>query len=317
MASRRNSGRRKKGPGLVRIALGGVVLVALCAGAFLLFGGKTDAVAESGIAELLPSLESTETQAADADNPARQSLANIERMLSEIAAGLAVSSGETREEALRDAYKRLCTLLENPLPLAERERTIEQFHTVTDELFLAAAHNEFSQNYIVKSGDSFDRIAQRNGISINLLWDLNRIPRGRKALHPGDNLKLPKGMPRLVVRKGDYTASLYFGDNLVRQYIIAHGKNDNTPIGTSTITSMTIDPEKQARGPNDPRAEMKLRWIGWGPYAGGRTGFGFHGTQHPETIPGMSSRGCIRMRDADVIELYDIVRDGNKIEVRA
>jgi lipoprotein-anchoring transpeptidase ErfK/SrfK len=170
---------------------------------------------------------------------------------------------------------------------------------------------------LVKHGDSFARIAQRHGISNNLLWDLNKIPRGKTELHPGNNLKVPKGQPRVVVRKADFTASLYFGDNLVRQYIVAHGKNDNTPVGQTTITSMTIDPEKQARGPNDPRAEMKLRWIGWGAYAGGRTGFGFHGTKDLDSIPGMSSRGCVRMRDNDVLELYDIVRDGNKVEVRA
>jgi lipoprotein-anchoring transpeptidase ErfK/SrfK len=62
---------------------------------------------------------------------------------------------------------------------------------------------------------------------------------------------------------------------------------------------------------------MKLRWIGLAEYADHRTGFGLHGTQYPDSIPGMTSAGCIRMHDGDVIELYDIVRIGNKVEIKS
>ena len=67
---------------------------------------------------------------------------------------------------------------------------------------------------------------------------------------------------------------------------------------------------------------MRLRWIGFAPYVGQgssrkRTGFGLHGTAYPESIPGMSSRGCVRMSDGGVIELYDLIRVGNRVELRA
>ena len=104
------------------------------------------------------------------------------------------------------------------MPVEERARAIGVFHTITDELFLSAVHNEYCVNYVVANGDSYDRIAKRHKISKNLLYDLNNRPRDAKMLHPGDNLKVPKGEPRLVVRKRDFTASLYFGDYLVRQY---------------------------------------------------------------------------------------------------
>jgi lipoprotein-anchoring transpeptidase ErfK/SrfK len=213
-------------------------------------------------------------------------------------------------------------MLEGPMPTAEREQAIVVFHKITDELFLSPIHNAFSENYLVKSGDSLAVIAHRAGISLNLLYDLNKKPRGSKAIHPGDNLKLPKGKPSVVVRKTDYTASLYFGDNMVRQYVIAHGKGDNTPEGETTITSKVVDPEKGSRGPNDPVNEMRVRWIGldrWADARNGnvRNGIGFHGTIYPDSIGKMESLGCIRMRDADVVELYDIDREGNKVEIRA
>ena len=93
--------------------------------------------------------------------------------------------------------------------------------------------------------------------------------------------------------------------------------NNNTPVGKVTIINMCLDPEKSARGTNDPVTEMKLRWIGLSKFSGERGGFGFHGTQYPDSIPGQTSKGCIRMRDEDVVELYDIVRPGNEVEIRA
>lgn len=316
MASRRSRrGKKSGGKGLLVIVA--AMVIAGGAGGWVMFGGSGDgSTVDASIADVLPGISD---QNGDGDSPAEQtqSLAEVERLLHEINAGLATSDGEVREKILRDGYDRLAQLLENPLPVEERGRAIELFHGITDELFLSSVHNEFSDNYVVQGGDSYDKIARRYRISTNLLYDLNNRPRGKAMLHPNDNLKVPKGEPKIVVRKRDFTCSLYFGDKLVRQYVIAHGRNNNTPEGVTTITSMTVDPEKSSRGPNDPVNEMKLRWIGLENYAGDRTGIGFHGTQYPESIPGMTSRGCVRMHDEDVIELYDIVRIGNKVEVKA
>lgn len=316
MASRR-SGRGKKGGGKGFLVIVAAVLITAGAGGWYVFGGDSEGAKESAISELIPGIDSGAPEVGPQTGGESQSLAQVESLLHEVSANLATTEDETREKALRDGYTRLTTLLENPLPLEERSRAIELFHSITTELFLSSVHNEFSDNYVVQPNDSFDRIARKYKISNNLLYDLNNRPRGKAMLHPNDNLKVPKGEPRLVVQKRDFTASLYFGNYLVRQYIIAHGRNNNTPVGSTSIISMTIDPEKSAQGPNDPRGEMKLRWIGLDKYAGDRTGFGFHGTQYPDSIPGMSSAGCIRMKDDDVVELYDIVRIGNKVEIKA
>ena len=315
MASRR-SGRGKKSGGKGMMIIAAVVLMACGAGGWWMFGGKADTT-NSSISDIIPGIGGDETDNIEQTGGESTSLAEVQKLLHEVNANLATTSEEEREKALRDGYTRMARLLENPLPVEERGRTIELFHSITNELFLSAAHNEFSENYVVKGGDSFDRIARRHKISNNLLYDLNNRPRGKSTLHPGENLKVPKGEPRVVVRKRDFTTSIYLGEFLVRQYIVAHGKNNNTPEGVTTISSMSVDPEKTSRGPNDPVNEMKLRWIGLENYAGDRTGIGFHGTQYLESIPGMTSRGCIRMKDEDVVELYDIVRIGNKVEVKA
>ena len=41
-----------------------------------------------------------------------------------------------------------------------------------------------------------------------------------------------------------------------------------------------------------------------------------HGTNHEEELGTPASHGCIRMRNADVIELFDRVEEGTPVEIR-
>lgn len=54
------------------------------------------------------------------------------------------------------------------------------------------------------------------------------------------------------------------------------------------------------------------RWIGlnvpWGTY-------GIHGTNRPYSIGQHASHGCIRMRNSDVIELYEMIPLGTKVTI--
>jgi L,D-transpeptidase catalytic domain len=48
----------------------------------------------------------------------------------------------------------------------------------------------------------------------------------------------------------------------------------------------------------------------------GSTVFRIHGTNQPETIGHAVSSGCIRLDNADVIDLYDRVKVGAKVVVK-
>jgi lipoprotein-anchoring transpeptidase ErfK/SrfK len=40
-----------------------------------------------------------------------------------------------------------------------------------------------------------------------------------------------------------------------------------------------------------------------------------HGTNHEKSIGQPSSNGCVRMRDADIIELFDLIEAGTLVEI--
>jgi lipoprotein-anchoring transpeptidase ErfK/SrfK len=64
---------------------------------------------------------------------------------------------------------------------------------------------------------------------------------------------------------------------------------------------------------DDPDYPLGSRWIaieGLDENTKNRTGFAIHGTKDPDSIGTLSSRGCIRLFNGNVIELYDMLVPG-------
>ncbi|MEW8974041.1 MAG: L,D-transpeptidase family protein [Tissierellaceae bacterium] len=89
-------------------------------------------------------------------------------------------------------------------------------------------------------------------------------------------------------------------DNILRTYTIATGKPSSpTPLGSFTI----VHKARWGEG-------FGSRWMGldvpWGNY-------GIHGTNQPGSIGGNVSAGCVRMRNSDIEELYDLVPENTSV----
>jgi L,D-transpeptidase catalytic domain/Putative peptidoglycan binding domain len=94
---------------------------------------------------------------------------------------------------------------------------------------------------------------------------------------------------------------LYARGHLYRTYPVALGKLDTqTPVGSWRI----VDKQKEWG------SGFGSRWLGlnvpWGTY-------GIHGTNRPRSIGQYASHGCIRMYNADVEQLYDLVPFGTPV----
>lgn len=113
------------------------------------------------------------------------------------------------------------------------------------------------------------------------------------------------------------------GNGKALRYGIGVGRQGFTWSGTETITRKAEWPdwippaEMVARQPHLPR------WVGGGPgnplgaralYLG-NTDYRIHGTNDPTTIGKRVSSGCIRLRNEDVINLYNRVGVGTRVVV--
>jgi lipoprotein-anchoring transpeptidase ErfK/SrfK len=116
---------------------------------------------------------------------------------------------------------------------------------------------------------------------------------------------------------------LVLGNGKAVRYGIGVGREGFTWSGTQTISrkaewpDWTPPPEMIARQPYLPRymAGGPGNPLGARAMYLGNTIYRIHGTNDPSTIGGRVSSGCIRLTNADVIDLYNHVSIGTKVVV--
>jgi L,D-transpeptidase ErfK/SrfK len=125
---------------------------------------------------------------------------------------------------------------------------------------------------------------------------------------------------RLEVDLSDRRLYVYRGSHLQTTYPVAIGQEGwETPIGSFQVMEMQKNPtwrhpitdELVPPGPNNP---LGNRWIGF--WYDGRHLVGFHGTPKPKLVGQPVSHGCLRMRNSDILTLYQQVTFGTPVTVR-
>ncbi len=124
--------------------------------------------------------------------------------------------------------------------------------------------------------------------------------------------------PFVIVNKETLQLAFFDEGELQATYAVATGlTEDRTPEGMFTIVVKANQPyyRKSNIPGGDPNNPLGARWIGFDARdTDGRT-YGVHGTNQPETIGYRVSGGCIRMKNEDVVELFDQIPIGTKIWV--
>jgi lipoprotein-anchoring transpeptidase ErfK/SrfK len=119
---------------------------------------------------------------------------------------------------------------------------------------------------------------------------------------------------RLIVNIAARKIVLVEDGKVVKMYPVAVGKHSTpSPSGSFHIASHVVNPiyshDGKVVGPGASNP-VGTRWMGLG-----YKGYGIHGTNHPESIGHAASHGCIRMRNHDVEELFELVRVGDEVEL--
>jgi len=109
------------------------------------------------------------------------------------------------------------------------------------------------------------------------------------------SLKTPLGRFRIVEKIGDGAAP-----GTIFKARVALGPNDPPPDTEDFITSRIL----WLDGLEEENANTRDRFI----Y--------IHGTKHEDEIGTPASHGCIRMRNADVIELFKLVDETTQVVIR-
>jgi lipoprotein-anchoring transpeptidase ErfK/SrfK len=121
---------------------------------------------------------------------------------------------------------------------------------------------------------------------------------------------------RIVISIPDRKLALIEDGKVVKVYPVAVGAAATpSPSGEFRVRERITNPTYYAPGnvigPGKSNP-LGTRWIGLG-----QRGYGIHGTNEPRSIGKRASHGCIRMKQADVEELFELVRAGDLVELHA
>jgi lipoprotein-anchoring transpeptidase ErfK/SrfK len=118
----------------------------------------------------------------------------------------------------------------------------------------------------------------------------------------------------IVVSLEDRKLALVEDGQVKKVYSVAVGKPSTpSPTGTFSIERRAKNPTYRhdgrtvLPGPGNP---VGSRWMGLSVH-----GYGIHGTNEPKSIGNAASHGCIRMAKADLEEFYELVAEGDTVEL--
>jgi len=203
--------------------------------------------------------------------------------------------------------------------LLKKYQNIENISDVQDKLgrlniaiLFSKIVTDKDQLYEVEPGDTLINIAKKFGTTVELIKEANSLK--------GDNiqarakLKVSKAKYKVLVDKSQNILTLLGDDNIIKVYRVSTGENNCTPVGNFRLVNKIIDPvwyaEKAIVPAESPDNVLGSRWMGFN-----LPGYGIHGTTSPEQIGQQATKGCVRMINAEVEELYKIIPVGTEVTV--
>jgi hypothetical protein len=180
-----------------------------------------------------------------------------------------------------------------------------------------------AEGYTVGSGDSLWKLCNRTfpekfGVTpeVGLVRVVNGLT--RDSLKVGQVLKVPRQPLLVKVDTRQHGLVAWLGDVAVAAYRVGLGRDDRTPRRTFSVLVKQENPAWFYAGRTipfgDPENILGTRWMGFDSQPGA-SGFGIHGTSLPESIGKNESMGCVRMRNAEVEELFELVPRGAQVTI--
>jgi lipoprotein-anchoring transpeptidase ErfK/SrfK len=191
------------------------------------------------------------------------------------------------------------------------ERRLEQ---LAKSIYFAPQPH-YMRPYTVEPGDNLEKIAKLYKVPWKYLAALNDISNPAK-IRPGQQLKVIKGPFNAFVDLSDHELTIHAHGYYVRRYKVGIGKDGATPIGRFKVLDKVTDPQYtdprtgRVIAADDPANPLGGYWIDIG------NSYGIHGTIDPKSVGQAESRGCIRMLDRDIKEVYNLLTVGSEVVIR-
>jgi len=222
------------------------------------------------------------------------------------------------------------------LPINEAQAVRERLTFINDQTVFSNATRSAAQAaedpilavYRVQSGDRLGPIGNTYRLPYQLIERINGVSANR--IRVDQPLQLIRGPIHARIDKSEYRMDLFVYDDAglqiyLRSYPVGLGEFDSTPVGMWRIRpGSKVGPE--GGGPswsnprtgenydrNDPNIPIGEYWMGLegtDDNTRGHESYGIHATNDQDSIGRQESMGCIRMRDADIDQVFYMLYEG-------
>jgi lipoprotein-anchoring transpeptidase ErfK/SrfK len=228
--------------------------------------------------------------------------------------------------AARQLFSRV--LADARTPEADRATIRRAVSQMNEDLVFSpriATGDPFVESYVVQSGDRFIKIAQalKTPPDYRLISRINRT--SAQALRVGQKLKIINAPFHAVVSKSAFRLDVWMGPAdkpeqwvYVRSFSVGLGAAESeTPMGTFVVKkgSKLVNPpwthpktgeHFEGGSATNPLGKFWIGLEGTGESAS-YAGYGIHGTIEPDSIGERRSMGCVRLADADIALMYELM----------
>lgn len=199
----------------------------------------------------------------------------------------------------------------------QRDRLRDRLHKLSRRVYFLP-HPHYTAPYEVQFGDRLEIIAKQYDVPWQYLAKVNRVT--PEKIRAGQKLKVNRGPFSVVVDLSHFELTVHAHGYFVARMPVGIGKDESTPIGTFRVTDKVTDPIYY--GPDgviqndDPTNPLGEYWIAISDEQDTLQGYGIHGTIDPTTIGKAESKGCVRLHDQDIADLYDLLTIGSEVVIR-
>ncbi len=228
----------------------------------------------------------------------------------EPATDLSLIDRQFQEGKLVEAHKALSKIYwQQP---DQRTRIQERIDASAKAIYFSPQRH-IQEPYVVQSGDQLRKIAAKYHVPWQYIAKLNRTD--PKRIREGQKLKVIDGPFGAVVTLSDFELVVHHQGQYVRGYRVCIGKGGSSPVGKFKILNKVTnpqytDPDGKVFSGTDPKNPLGKFWLDLG------ESYGIHGTIEPNSIGKAESRGCIRLLNEDVAEIYDLLDVGSEVIIR-
>jgi LysM repeat protein len=228
------------------------------------------------------------------------------------------------EGKLAEAQLALSILYVNPNLPADQARQITELLDQLAGTVIYSRQSHIAPPYVVQSGDTIDRVAQKYKVPWQLLARINGLmppgaPNGDETvkdqpLAAGKELKVVEGPFDAMVQLGKRQLTLMVHNRYAGRFPIGVGRDQPKLEGQFTVGDKKLNPtyygpDGVTINPNDPKNPLGGAWIGL------TDRIGIHGAADPQSVGRDDNRGTICVSDRDLQDLYGILSVGSRVTI--